>query len=84
MAVQHTTIRIKKEYRDILKELAEKEALSMQEILEQTIEEYQKKKFFEQLNKAYNELQENDREWEEELKERLLWETTLQDNIEEE
>ena len=80
----HTTIRIKREHRDILKEIAENSETSMQEVLERAIEEYRKVQFFQQLNQAYERLQSDEEAWQEELDERALWDNTLQDDLQEE
>ena len=80
----HTTIRIKREHRDILKEIAENSETSMQEVLERAIEEYRKVQFFQQLNQAYERLQSDEEAWQEELDERALWNNTLQDDLQEE
>lgn len=80
----HTTIRIKKEYRNMLKEIANNSKTSMQEVLERAIEEYKRIQFFKELNQAYESLQEDKEAWADELEERALWDNTLLDDLHEE
>jgi hypothetical protein len=63
----------------ILKELAASEGKSMQEILDSIIEERRRKKIFDAANAAYAALRSNPAGWEEELKERKAWDSTLMD-----
>ncbi len=46
-------------------------------------QEEKRKKFFEDANQAYINLRNNPQAWQEELEERLLWENTLADELEE-
>lgn len=76
-----TTIRISKEYREILREMSERVGSSMTVLLETAIEEYRQKVFFEQFDAAYAELQLDAHAWEDEQAERNEWEATLADGI---
>jgi hypothetical protein len=55
----------------------------MQEILEKSVEEYRRKRLLEETNNAFLALKNNPEQWEEELKERQLWDRSLADNLEE-
>lgn len=65
----------------ILKDLATAEKDTMQAILDRVLKEYQTKKFFESVNKAYGQM--SSEEWDDEIKERKLFENTLLDGLEE-
>lgn len=65
----------------ILKDLATAEKDTMQAILDRVLKEYQTKKFFESVNKAYEQM--SSEEWDDEIKERKLFENTLLDGLEE-
>lgn len=67
---------------EILKELATTEKDTMQAILDRILKEYQTKKFFESVNKAYEQM--TPEEWDDEIKGRKLFENTLLDRLEEE
>ncbi len=54
----------------------------MQEILDRAISEYERKLFWEQVDRAYRDLRKNPRLWRAELEERSLWERTLSDGLE--
>lgn len=61
--------------------------LNASEEINQEIEAYRNKikhnNFLEAANKAYNNLRNNPKAWQEELEERELWEQTLADGLEE-
>lgn len=65
----------------ILKDLATAEKDTMQAILDRVLKEYQTKKFFESVNKAYGQM--SSEEWDDEIEERKLFENTLLDGLEE-
>lgn len=76
------TIRISDTSRNILRELATREGESMQTILEKAIEDYRRRRFLEEVNKAYTTLRQNHEAWEEVEKERAEWDITLRDGLE--
>jgi predicted transcriptional regulator len=78
--VPSATVRISKETRDTLRNLAARSGESMQTIIDRAIEGYRRQSFIEQANKAYSALRENPQAWESERQERLEWEATLSDN----
>jgi hypothetical protein len=76
------TVRISARSRNILRELAEREEVAMQAILDKAIESYRRQLFLEQVNKAYAMLREDATAWPQILKERAAWDTTLSDGLE--
>ena len=74
-------VRISDRARQTLREIAQSEAESMQVVLEKAVEEYRRRHFLEQVNRAYQSLREDPEAWAEELAERALWETTLKDGL---
>ncbi len=64
----------------VLKEAAEKENTSLQAILDKMAREYKTKKFFEEVNSAYEKMSQED--WEDELTERKELDITLMDGME--
>lgn len=57
------TIRISDNSRNILKELATQDGLSMQTVLEKAIEAYRRKLFLEEINKAYEAIRQDQDAW---------------------
>jgi predicted transcriptional regulator len=76
-----TTIRVSKETYDTIKLLAEQQHENIQDIVEQAVLDYKKKKFFADLNSAYLKLKENPAAWKEELRERKEWDAILNDGV---
>ena len=77
------TTRISKETHDLLRRLSEEEGHSMQSIIENALEEYRRKKFLEESNKAYNKLRQKEEDWAQEEGEREAWDATLRDGLDE-
>ncbi len=75
-----TTIRINDRLHHFLKKMAEEQGKTMQKLLEEILERYKKEWIIKQHNQAYQRL--SQKEWEEELEERKLWEGTLMDDLE--
>ena len=65
-----------------LQELAARSGESIQEILDQAIEQYRRQKFLEEANKAYAALRNNPEAWASEIEEREAWDVTLADGLE--
>lgn len=61
----------------ILIELSAQEGSSIDTILDRAVELYRRQKFLEQANVTFQALKNNPNEWEEELKERELWDNSL-------
>lgn len=79
-----TTVRIDEATRDKLRIIADSENEPIHVILERAIEDYRRKRFLEDANRAYNALRQNQKAWAEELEERAVWDATLSDNLEDE
>ena len=76
-----TTVRITEAARDSLRQLAENEGRSMQEVLELAIENYRRQKFLEQVNAGYAELREDPQAWQTYQEDMRLWDNTLLDGL---
>ena len=74
-------VRISDRARQTLREIAQSEEESMQAVLEKAVEEYRRRHFLEQVNRAYQQLRQAPEAWAEELAERALWDATLKDGI---
>lgn len=75
-------LRISKETHEMLKELARQEGVSMQSVLERSLVEYQKNRFFDSLGAAFGALKADPQSWAEEQQERAIWSNTLSDDLE--
>lgn len=75
-------IRVPEGTHRILRELSAETGESMQDLLVEAIEEFRRRRMFELANEAYAAMRESDEEWQEELRERRLWDTTLADGLE--
>lgn len=76
-----TTVRINHQTWEHLKELAAFAGESMQEILDKAIEDYRRKCFLEEANKAYAVLKNKPDQWAEEVHEREVWDITNNDGL---
>lgn len=79
-----TTIRVSREIYNDVKALAQNQHENIQDVMEHAVKEYKKKKFFDNLNAAYAKVQSDPAAWEEEQKERQIWDITLSDGLENE
>lgn len=77
-----TTVRISKETREILRELAEQVGQPIQKVLDNAVEAYRRQCILGQANAAYAALSADAEAWREEQSERQLWEGTLADGLE--
>jgi predicted transcriptional regulator len=77
-----TTIRVRKDIYNTIKSLAVQQNGKIQDVIEQAVNEYKKKKFFEELNAGYTRLRADPQAWAEEKSERKAWEATLRDGLE--
>lgn len=76
-----TTVRIKEETRDRLAELAEKAGQPMTETLDEAVALLDRKRFFDEMNRRYEELRADPEAWAEIEGERELYANTLMDNL---
>lgn len=77
-----TQVRISSATHQILRHLSTEIGESMQTIVEEAIEQYQRRRFLEGLNQDFKALKEDAQAWQEELAERALWDNTLLDGVE--
>ena len=78
-----TTIRVSSRTRDLLQELAQTSGSSMQAVLEQALEQYRRQQLLEETNAAYAALRAAPEAWADLEQERLAWDQTLADGLEE-
>ena len=78
-----TTIRISLRVRDLLQELAQTAGTSLQAVLEQALEQYCRQQLLEATNAAYATLRAAPEALADLEQERLAWEQTLADSLEE-
>ena len=78
-----TTIRVSLRTRDLLQELAQTSGSSMQTVLEQALEQYRRQQLLEATNAAYAALHADPEAWTNLEQERLAWDQTLADGLEE-
>ena len=76
------TIRIRPKSHQALKELAAATGKSLQDALDEAIEEQQRKLYFEATNAAYAALKRDPKAWAEFQKEIAIWDTTNLDGLE--
>lgn len=79
--MSHTTIRVSTDVRDLLREMARDEGVSMLAVVGAALEAYRRRKFLEQVNAAYSELRSDEKEWGEFDAERREWDATLGDGL---
>lgn len=77
-------IRVPDATHSILRELADETGQPMQELLVEAVEAMRRRRMFELANAAYAAMRANEDEWQEELRERRLWDVTLADGLEDE
>lgn len=83
-SVENPNIRISPHSKTVLRTLAKQEGRPMQAVLDQAIEHYQREKFLDEVNIAYDKLRSDLKAWKEEKTERALWDKTLNDGLEKE
>lgn len=77
------TVRISSAAHKALSELAEKEKVPMQTVLDRAIESYRRNRFLDAVNAQYAALRGDADKWKSELAEREEWSGTLDDGDEE-
>ena len=75
------TVPISEASYQLLKQLAEQTGQTTMDLLDQALDAYRRKLFFEQLNAGYAELRADPEAWAEHLAERKLWDATLMDGL---
>jgi predicted transcriptional regulator len=74
-------VRISDHTREALREMAHAEQESMQSVLEKAVEQYRRRRLFEELDAAYAKLQEDPEAWRSIEDERKAWDATLGDGL---
>lgn len=77
-----TQVTISSATHETLRRLSLEIGESMQTIVEQAVELYQRRRFLEGLNQDFKSLKEDPAAWQEELAERAVWDKTLLDGVE--
>jgi hypothetical protein len=77
-----TTIRVAIRTRDLLHELAHRSGVSMQSVLEHALEQYRRQQLLDATNAAYATLQTDAVAWADLERERMAWDQTLSDGLE--
>lgn len=80
--LHRTTVRVREETRDLLRDLAEQTHASMQDVLVRALEQYRRQLMIDRANAAYAALREDADAWQEVQRERELFEHALSDGIE--
>jgi predicted transcriptional regulator len=78
------TVRVSEETRNVLRDLAARTGQPMQAILERAVEDYRRRCFFEEMNRAFAALRADPQAWADELQERATWDVALADGLGEE
>jgi hypothetical protein len=76
-------VRIGIETRPILRELMAKTGQPARVILKKALENYRRKLFLEEANRAFADLKKDRKTWKAELEERKAWDSTLRDGLRE-
>ena len=76
-----TTVRIKRETKRDLDQLAKQTGQKTQDVLDHAIDAYKRRVFLEQANRAYATLRQDDARWAEEIAERKAWNATSGDDL---
>lgn len=76
------TVRMSESVREKLRLMSSNSGRPMQEILETAVEEYERKMFWGQFNKAYGDMRRNLKAWKQELEERAVWDAAIADGLE--
>ena len=77
-----TTVRVRPETRDKLRELSEQSGRHIAEVLEEAVEQLRRRRFMEEVNQSFTQLRADPEAWAEELAERRETEGTLMDGLE--
>jgi predicted transcriptional regulator len=79
--VPTTTVRVQVDTAQTLRDLAESMGRPMQAVLAEAVEAYSRRVMLEQLNEDFARLRADAEAWRVEIEERVLWESTLMDDL---
>ena len=77
-----SNVRISEPTHAILRTLAAEGGESMQAVIDKAVEEYRRRRFWDQVDLAAGELRKDAVAWDAELAERRTWDATLSDGLE--
>jgi len=83
MVTATTTIRVPANLRKKIHDIAHESGESMQQVLNDAVDLYERKKFLATLNEEYAALRADPNAWQDFCKERAEWDVTLMDGLEE-
>jgi len=78
-----TTVRINTANHELLKKLSKVTDMSMQNVIEKALKQFQKQLFWDKAAKEYLQLRQDEKAWMDEQAENALWDTTLSDGLDE-
>ena len=76
-----TTVRVSQRSHNVLKQLSEREQITMVEALDRVTAEWERIQFFQKLNDSFAALRSDDDAWQSEVEERRLWDNTHNDDL---
>jgi hypothetical protein len=77
-----SNVRISESTHTALRDLAAEAGETMQAVLDKAVEEYRRRRFWDQVEAAASDLRKDPAAWTEELAERRAWDATLADGLE--
>lgn len=80
--MESTTVRVRKDTRDLLREISAQSGEPMQEVLAKALEAYRRQRILMETNRAYAALRKDRKGWKELMEERQEWDATLLDGLE--
>jgi hypothetical protein len=81
MAANSATMRVDCKTLEVIRHLAAQLDKKMNTIVEEAVEQYRRKLFFQKANEDYAKLRRDKNAWAQLKKERKLWDATLQDGL---
>jgi predicted DNA-binding protein len=84
VTMSSATVRISLATREKLRSLTSETGETMQAILDEAVEVYRRQLFLKRANEAFAALRNDPNAWKEEQEERVAWDITLEDDLEEE
>ena len=73
------TMRVRGETRDALKGMADRQGVTMQDLIDRLVADRERQELLEGMQAAFEDLREDPEAWRSELKERAAWDGTLRD-----
>lgn len=72
-------VRISENTHSVIRGIANEIGESMQSVVERAVDRYKRELFLENLNRDFESLRQNESDWQDELEEREIWNSTLTD-----